>query len=86
VHHGRHFGRTIHALCNVQTLLTNGILRIGDLADRPDDSFTAEYGVHFLPSCPIYESMIPVLYLGKEENIACFSYYSTAFRDFNSAS
>jgi hypothetical protein len=43
VHHGRHFGRTIHALCNVQALLTNGILRMGELADQPDESFTIEY-------------------------------------------
>ena len=26
VHHGRHFGRTVHAFCNVQTLLTNGLM------------------------------------------------------------
>ena len=25
VHHGRHFGRTVHAFCNVQTLITNGL-------------------------------------------------------------
>ena len=24
IHHGRHFGRTVHALCNVRTLLKNG--------------------------------------------------------------
>lgn len=43
VHHGRHFGRTIHAMCRVHTLVTNGILREGELADRPEESFTAEY-------------------------------------------
>ncbi|KAF8219614.1 hypothetical protein L208DRAFT_1338945 [Tricholoma matsutake] len=42
VHHGHHFGRTIHALCHVHTLLMNGILREVELADRPDESFTAE--------------------------------------------
>ncbi|KAH7913392.1 hypothetical protein BJ138DRAFT_1002389 [Hygrophoropsis aurantiaca] len=42
VHHGRHFGRTVHALCNVQALITNGILRLGELADEPEESFTAE--------------------------------------------
>jgi len=42
VHHGRHFGRTVHALCNIHTLLTNGILRLVELADRPEESFTAE--------------------------------------------
>jgi hypothetical protein len=43
VHHGRHFGRTLHAMTNVQVLLTNGILRMGELADQPDDAFTSEY-------------------------------------------
>jgi hypothetical protein len=42
VHHGRHFGRTLHAMANVQVLLTNGILRVGELADQPDEAFTAE--------------------------------------------
>ena len=42
VHHGRHFGRTLHAMTNVQVLLTNGILRMGELADQPDEAFTAE--------------------------------------------
>jgi hypothetical protein len=43
VHHGRHFGRTVHALCSVQGLLRNGILRSGELSDEPEESFTPEY-------------------------------------------
>ena len=43
MHHGRHFGRTIHALCSVNALLTNGILREVELADRPEETFSAEY-------------------------------------------
>lgn len=42
IHFGRHFGRTIHALCNVNVLITNGLLRLGELADEPEDSFTIE--------------------------------------------
>ncbi|RDB22948.1 hypothetical protein Hypma_009802 [Hypsizygus marmoreus] len=42
IHHGRHFGWTIHAMCNVQALITNGLLRLGELAAVPDESFTAE--------------------------------------------
>ncbi|KAF8834204.1 hypothetical protein BDN67DRAFT_915407 [Paxillus ammoniavirescens] len=30
VHHGRHFGRAVHAFCNVQTLITNGLMFMGD--------------------------------------------------------
>jgi hypothetical protein len=43
VHHGRHFCRTVHALCNVQALLTNGVLRTVELADMPEENFTTEY-------------------------------------------
>jgi hypothetical protein len=42
VHHGRHFGRTVHVLCCVHTLLTNGILREVELADEPEESFSKE--------------------------------------------
>jgi hypothetical protein len=42
VSHGRHFGRTVHALCNVKALLTHGILRMGDQADEPEENFTEE--------------------------------------------
>ncbi|KAG2129163.1 hypothetical protein DEU56DRAFT_915282 [Suillus clintonianus] len=42
VHYGRHFGRTVHALCNFQALLTNGILRMGELAEIPEENFTNE--------------------------------------------
>ncbi|KAG1734250.1 uncharacterized protein EDB91DRAFT_1238450 [Suillus paluster] len=42
VHYECHFRRTIHALCNFQALLTNGILWMGELAEIPDENFTAE--------------------------------------------
>ncbi|KAI0055415.1 hypothetical protein BV25DRAFT_1815634 [Artomyces pyxidatus] len=42
VSYGRHFGRTVHALANVQALITNGLLRMGELSDSPDVFFTAE--------------------------------------------
>ncbi|KAH7918541.1 hypothetical protein BV22DRAFT_1108331 [Leucogyrophana mollusca] len=42
VHYGRHLGRTVHALCNVQALITNGILRLGELADELEESFTVD--------------------------------------------
>jgi hypothetical protein len=43
MHHGRHFGRTIHALCNVHPLILNGLLRVGELRDEPEESFSLEY-------------------------------------------
>ena len=48
VHHGHYFGRTLHAMTNIQTLLTNGILRMGELADQPDETFTAESFTSFV--------------------------------------
>ncbi|KAG2059466.1 hypothetical protein BDR06DRAFT_979970 [Suillus hirtellus] len=42
VHYGHHFRRTVHTLCNFQALLTNRILQMGELADIPEENFTAE--------------------------------------------
>lgn len=42
VHHGRHFGRTVHAMCTVQALLNNGLLRMGELAEEPEETFSHE--------------------------------------------
>lgn len=42
IHFGRHFGRTIHALCNINALITNGLLRLSELADEPEETFTNE--------------------------------------------
>ncbi|KAG1737963.1 hypothetical protein EDB19DRAFT_1580090, partial [Suillus lakei] len=42
VHYGRHFGQTVHTLCNFQVLLTNRILQMGELADTPEENFTAK--------------------------------------------
>lgn len=40
VHHGRHFGRAVHAFCNVQTLIVNGLQAMCD--DTPlDENLTA---------------------------------------------
>ena len=48
VHHGQHFGWTVHALCSVYALLANGLLRDGEWSDEPEDSFTAEYVIFHL--------------------------------------
>lgn len=39
VHHGRHFCRTIHAMCNIHALLTQSVIRVAD--QTPDDDLTA---------------------------------------------
>ena len=42
IHHGRHFGHTVHALCTVSSLLHNRFLRMAELAKEPETSFTEE--------------------------------------------
>jgi hypothetical protein len=41
VHHGRHFGRTVHAMCNVYALICNGISHMGE-EPVPEESLTSE--------------------------------------------
>ncbi|KAF9241132.1 hypothetical protein BU15DRAFT_32846, partial [Melanogaster broomeanus] len=41
VHHGRHFGRAVHAFCNVQTLITNGLGVMGEEEGEPEYPPTA---------------------------------------------
>ena len=42
VHYGRHFGRVVHAMCSVQALLTNGIVRMGEGGEVVEESLTTE--------------------------------------------
>ncbi|KIJ59551.1 hypothetical protein HYDPIDRAFT_100521 [Hydnomerulius pinastri MD-312] len=42
VHHGRHFGCVVHAFCNVQTLITNGLVLMGELEDRGAETLTQQ--------------------------------------------
>ncbi|KIK17523.1 hypothetical protein PISMIDRAFT_111182, partial [Pisolithus microcarpus 441] len=42
VHHSRHFGHVIHAFCNVQTLLTNGMTLMVEVEERGPETLTQE--------------------------------------------
>ena len=42
VHYGRHFGRAVHAMCSIQALLTNGMIRMGEEGEVVEESLTAE--------------------------------------------
>ena len=70
VHHGRHFGRTVHAMCSVQALITNGILRIGqdELEEVSDESLTAEFVLSFRPNI----RLIFTFFTGLEVSTKCF--------------
>ena len=50
IHYGRHFGRTVHAMCNVQVLLTQGIDRLASMEVIAEESLTSEYILNFLVS------------------------------------
>ena len=49
VHHGRHFGRTVHAMCNVHALICNGIGHLGEEL-VPEESLTYELDIVFFSS------------------------------------
>ena len=52
-HHGRHFGHTVHVLCTISALINNGVLRMGELAKNPKETFTHEYIVSSVGhNCP----------------------------------
>ncbi|KIK16964.1 hypothetical protein PISMIDRAFT_34837, partial [Pisolithus microcarpus 441] len=42
VHHGHHFGCVIHAFCNVQMLLTNGMTLMVEVEERGLETLTWE--------------------------------------------
>ena len=46
IHHGWHFGRMVHAMCNVQVLIINGFLRVSE-ADGEVQEKTLTY--EFIP-------------------------------------
>ncbi|KIK11563.1 hypothetical protein PISMIDRAFT_122434, partial [Pisolithus microcarpus 441] len=42
VHHGCHFGRAMHAFCNVQALLTNAIVLMSEVEERGLETLTQD--------------------------------------------
>ncbi|KAG1787213.1 uncharacterized protein HD556DRAFT_1191408, partial [Suillus plorans] len=70
--HGRHFGRTVFALCNYPSLLTAGILRLEELQDSPIEDYPAdvrrEHGV-FMKLIDSYPGLIDRLTNGEEEDV-----------------
>lgn len=50
IHHGRHFGRTVHAMCNVQALITKGIEYLAEEEPVAEESLTCQSVPVFLVS------------------------------------
>ncbi|KAG2746209.1 hypothetical protein P692DRAFT_201841031 [Suillus brevipes Sb2] len=70
--HGRHFGRTVFALCNYPALLTSGILRLEELQDSSVEDYPAdvrrEHRV-FMELVDSYPGLLERLTNGEEEDI-----------------
>ena len=48
VHHGRHFGRTVYAMCSVHALITSALARMAEEEDIPEESLTFEFVEWFI--------------------------------------
>ncbi|KAG1873262.1 hypothetical protein C8R48DRAFT_746079 [Suillus tomentosus] len=70
--HGRHFGRTVFALCNYPALLTAGILRLEELQDSPIEDYPAdvrrEHRV-FMDLIESYPGLLDRLTMGEDEDV-----------------
>ncbi|KAG0694733.1 hypothetical protein DFH29DRAFT_985178 [Suillus ampliporus] len=64
VHYGCHFRQMVHALCNFQALLTNGILQVGELAEIPDENLLQS----ILFSCSAICSVSNSVYFPRERH------------------
>ncbi|KAG0708538.1 hypothetical protein DFH29DRAFT_979255 [Suillus ampliporus] len=72
VSHGRHFGRTVFALCNYPSLLTNGILRLEQLEDTSIEDFSTEERQEHLVFEKLldsYPGLLELLKEGSEEEL-----------------
>ncbi|KAF9236160.1 hypothetical protein BU15DRAFT_89305 [Melanogaster broomeanus] len=56
VHHGQHFGRAVHAFCNVQTLISNGLVHMAH--EEEEEMMTAAYLFQMVPGlkCQLIDS------------------------------
>ncbi|KAG1862146.1 hypothetical protein F4604DRAFT_1882302 [Suillus subluteus] len=70
--HGRHFGRTVFALCNYPALLAAGILQLEELQDSPLEDFPADVQQEhrvFMELLDSYPGLLDRLTNGEEEDI-----------------
>ncbi|KAF8234297.1 hypothetical protein L208DRAFT_1262423, partial [Tricholoma matsutake] len=61
---GHHFGRTVHALCNIHALITSRLLCNGECTDNPEESFTTEQRLEYR----IYRTLLNMV-PGLEEHL-----------------
>ena len=69
VHHGRHFGRTVHAMCSVQALITNSLVRmIESDGEVQEETLTFEFAL--ILCCCYFRSRITLKYRARKEHQA----------------
>ena len=42
VHHGKHFGHTVHTMCNISTLINNTLSHLVKMEEDPDKLFSCK--------------------------------------------
>ncbi|KAG1899229.1 uncharacterized protein F5891DRAFT_1129161 [Suillus fuscotomentosus] len=70
--HGRHFGRTVFALCNYPALLTAGVLRLEESPDCPIEDYPADVRrehIVFMMLVESYPGLLDRLTNGEEEDL-----------------
>ena len=71
IHHGRHFGRTVHAMCNVQVLIINGLLHLSEAdGEVQEETLTYEFVLWPVLLSSIFTRILPSA--GLERSIECF--------------
>ena len=53
VHHGCHFGQTVHVMCSVQALLMNGIIQMSQGEEVVEESLTPGYSFSHTPTAAL---------------------------------
>ena len=66
VHHGQHFGRTVHAMCSVQALITNSFVLMAEL-DREVQEETLTFKFVSILGCSYFHSRITHNYRARKE-------------------
>ena len=57
VHHGQHFGRTVHAMCSVQVLITNSLVLMAE-SDGEVQEETLTFEFVLILGCSYFHSRI----------------------------
>jgi hypothetical protein len=69
VHHGRHFGRTVHAMCNLPSLISRALSRMAVEDGVAEETLTFEFVPVFLVSTT--SELMSLSITGKGGSVEC---------------